>query len=445
MKSLTPERIFDYLLIVVVFLNFTNIYTFLSGLTGLSFKVFGIGSILLMVGYCMVSSASLSRFLSVKPALWFLLLFVVIPIVTTAYAPLRELRYIGYTTNSGMIFIVTGIWIIKYGWVSFSKIILLSWGVCISGIVLSYFAPAVFEQVALIQEQAAGGANSWSVVDIAESSQSRAFGFYMQSNRAGHAVIMHLLVLLPFLLHDRSYWRIVLLAVSFGAVLLTGSRGGFLVLLFLSNILFFYEFKNGVRTKHGISPGIAALPRYVLLVGTSALVGFFIITVSIQSDLLEAGSSSATRIFESLFSGEYDIAVDSSVQARLHTQEIFISRILENPILGRGHYSTEWGKYHGIIPISAHNMYLNLAYQYGIPVMLGCYALLFYLLFSREAKAVVEHFRFNPVFMLVFVLCTYSFISTTAFDLRIFPAVISFFLVMLYRRGGGLLEEKYHN
>ena len=178
MKSLTPERIFDYLLIVVVFLNFTNIYTFLSGLTGLSFKVFGIGSILLMVGYCMVSSASLSRFLSVKPALWFLLLFVVIPIVTTAYAPLRELRYIGYTTNSGMIFIVTGIWIIKYGWVSFSKIILLSWGVCISGIVLSYFAPAVFEQVALIQEQAAGGANSWSVVDIAESSQSRAFGFY---------------------------------------------------------------------------------------------------------------------------------------------------------------------------------------------------------------------------------------------------------------------------
>jgi len=156
MNNLTLERIFDYLLIGVVFLNFTNIYTFLSGLTGLSFKVFGVASILLMVGYCIVNSASLNRFLSVKPALWFLLLFVVIPIVSVVYAPHRELRYIGYTANCGMIFIVTGIWIIKYGWVAFSKVILLSWVVCISGIVLSYFAPAVFEQVALIQEQAAG-------------------------------------------------------------------------------------------------------------------------------------------------------------------------------------------------------------------------------------------------------------------------------------------------
>lgn len=442
MNNLTLERIFDYFLIGVVFLNLTNLYTFLSGLTGLSFKVFGIASILLMVGYSMVNSASLNRFLSVKPALWFLLLFVVIPIVTVVYAPHRELRYIGYTASFGMIFIVTGIWIIKYGWVAFSKVILLSWVVCISGIVLSYFAPAVFEQVALIQEQAAGGQNTWSTVEIAESSQSRAFGFYMQSNRAGHAVIMHLLVLLPFFLHNRSYWRTALLAVSFGAILLTGSRSGFLMLIFLSNIVFFYELKNGVRMKGGITPGIAALPRYVLLVAASALVGVFILAVSIQSDLLEAGSSSATRIFESLFSGEYDIAVDSSIQARLYTQEIFISRILEEPILGRGHYSDEWGKYHGIIPITAHNMYLDLAYQYGIPVMLGCYILLFYLLFSREAKAVVEYFRFNSVFMLVFVLCLYSFVSTTAFDQRIFPVVVAFFLVMLYRRGGGAIENK---
>ena len=214
------------------------------------------------------------------------------------------------------------------------------------------------------------------------------------------------------------------------------------MLLFLSSIVFFFFFINGVRTKHGISPGIAALPRYILLVGASALVGVFILAVSIQSDLLEAGSSSATRIFESLFSGEYDIAVDSSIQARLYTQEIFISRILEEPILGRGHYSDEWGKYHGIIPITAHNMYLDLAYQYGIPVMLGCYVLLFYLLFSREAKAVVEYFRFNSVFMLVFVLCLYSFVSTTAFDQRIFPVVVAFFLVMLYRHGGGAIESK---
>ena len=432
MKNVTPERMFDRCLIGVVFLNFTNLYTFLSGLTGLSFKIFGIAFILFMAGYCAVNTAVLNRFLRVNPVLWFLALFVVIPIAAIAYAPYRELRYVGYTINFGMIFLVTGIWILKWGWIRFSKVIFLSWICCVSGICLSYFAPGVFEQVAIIQEQASGERGLWRETQIAESSQARAFGFYMQSNRAAYAVMMHLLLLMPFILYNRPYARIVVLAISFGAILLTGSRGGYVMLLFVSLMAFFYELKNGVRNKHGISSRIEALPRYVLLVGASALVGIFILGVSVRSDKLEAGSSSATRIFESLFSGKYDIASDSSIQARMNTQKIFISRILEHPVLGRGHYSDEWGKYHGIIPITAHNMYLDLAYQYGIPVTLGCYLWLFYLLFSRGAKAIVEHFRFNSVFMLVFVLCLYSFVSTTVFDLRIFPVVIAFFLVILY-------------
>ena len=436
MKSLTPERIFDYLLIVVVFLNFTNLYTFLAGMTGLSFKVVGILFILFMAGYCMVNSASLSRFLSVKPVILFLALFVIIPIVTLAYTPFRDLRYVGYTINFGMIFLVTGIWILKYGWMRFSKVILLSWACGITGIVLSYFIPSLFEAVALIQEQSAGGTSSWSVVEIAESSQSRAFGFYMQSNRASHAVMMHLMLLIPFFLHDRYYARIVVLGISFGAILLTGSRGGFLIICGFSFLLFFYELKNGLRTKAGLVSGFSALPRYMVLLAVGVLVALFILSVSIQTSNTQAGNSAVTRIFDSLFSSDYSLATDLSVQARLQAQDVFIERILERPIFGHGHFSTQFGKYTGHIPLAAHNMYYELAYEYGIPLATACYIYLFYLPFCREAKAVTHYFRYNPMLILVSVLCVYTFVSNTVFDLRMFPAVISFFLVMLYFQGG---------
>lgn len=437
-RGITIDSIFDTAAIAVVMLNFTNLYTFLSGMTGVSFKVFGSFFILFMAFYLLINIRILEKILKHRQFIWFALFYAIIPIVTIVYAPHREIRYVGYTVNFLMIFLVTATWIYKWGWQRFSKYILASWFVCIVGIFLSYLVPGVFERVALLQESASGkGGGIWSTVEVAQEDAGRAFGFYMQSNRACQAVMMHMLILLPSFFYNRSLMRISILSVSFLAVLLTGSRGGFMMMIGFSGLLFLYELKNGIRVGERLKSGVSAIPKYLVIGLLGVLAVFAAILLAEKSGYADKGQVAALRIFETLFSNEVDFVHDASVQARGMTQMIYIDRILERPLFGRGHFSDEWGVYTGLVPLSAHNMYLDLAYQYGIPVMLASYGLLFYLAFSREAKRMTEYFRFNFSMIAVVVFCIYAFLSNTIFDLRMFPALMAFWLMMLYFPGVG--------
>lgn len=426
------DSVLDTAAIAVVMLNFTNLYTFLSGLAGINFRIVGSVLIVLMAFYLLMNVRVLERILKRPQFIWFVLLYAIIPIVSIIYAPHREIRYVGYTVNFLMIFLVTTTWIYKCGWERFSKLVLASWFVCIVGIFLSYLAPGVFERVALLQESAAGRGGVWSTVKVAQESAGRAFGFYMQSNRASQAVMLHVLILLPVYFHNRSLVRILMLSISFLAVLITGSRGGFVLMIGFSGLLFLYELKNGVRVSSQLRSGVTAIPRYLFvgLLGVGAV--FAAIMLAEQSGYADDGQIAALRIFETLFSGDGYLVNDGSVQARSQTQMVYINRILERPIFGRGHFSDEWGMYAGLVPLSAHNMYLDLAYQYGIPVMLASYGLLVYLAFSREAKRMTEYFRVNFSVVAVVVFCIYAFVSNTIFDLRMFPAFMAFWLMMLY-------------
>jgi hypothetical protein len=427
------DSIFDTAAFAVVMLNFTNLYTFLSGLTGISFRVVSSFFILFMAFYSLMNVGVLVRILTRRPFVWFVLLYAIIPIATIAYAPYRELRYVAYTVNFLMIFLVTSIWIYKCGWKSFSKVILASWFVCIAGVFLSYLAPGIFEQVALLQESASGNRGGvWSSVQVAQESSGRAFGFYMQSNRVCQAVMIHLLILLPVYFHNRSIVRILMLSVSFLAVLLTGSRGGFIMMIGFSGLLFLYELKNGVRVGSQVKSGGAVIPKYGLVGFLGVLAVYTAILLADRSGYADDGQVAVLRILETLFSNDGHLVYDGSVQARSQTQMVYIDRILERPIFGRGHFSDEWGMYAGLVPLSAHNMYLDLAYQYGVPVMLASYGLLFYLAFSREAQRMTEYFRVNFSVVAVVVFCAYGFVSNTIFDLRMFPALMAFWLIMLY-------------
>jgi len=432
MKTMTPTRFWDYAALGVILLNFTNLYTFGAGLSGISFRVIGMAFILFMLCYCMLNLNVLERIFRARSIPIFLILFYLVPLLTIIYSPYRELRYAAYLINSGLIFLISAIWVYKHGWLAYSKAILFSWGVCILGIVLSYFSPSVFMGVAVLQEAAKGGGAIWSETTIAQADQMRAFGFYMQSNRAAHAVMMHLLILCPFLLHARPYWRLLLLAVSFGCILLTGSRSGFVIFIGLSGLLLYYELRYGVKVKQMLKSGFSALPKYLLLVLAGFIVVFGVSIVVKGGAKSVVADNAVSRIVDSLFSDEYNLFEDVSVQARLLAQRAFIDGILERPLHGWGHAADEVHKFFGRLPLSAHNMFLDLAYQYGLPLAFLMYGLIIKLAFSKEAKRALHYFRFNPALLVVVVLCVYSFVSNTCFDQRMFPSMFGFLFVVLY-------------
>lgn len=429
MNSNPIGRYFGYVIIAMVLSVFTNLYTFLAGVLGVPFKIIGVMFIGSMSFYCMLNFQVVSRIIKERAFGWYLALFVVLPVLSSLYSPYFEIRYVGYTVLGGLIFLSTAIWMLIEGWEKFTKLIVLCWCVCVAGIAMSYFVPGVFKSVALLQEVATGGGGSLTEVRIANQGQARAFGFYMQSNRAAYALILHLLILLPTLLHDKPMRRIFMIAVSFFAILLTGSRTGFLVLFGLTGLIVLSELRYGIKDKGRIKSGFTSIPKYIIL-GVLAIV----ITVAAMSlgKVDSLGQNAIERIFVSLFSGDYSMSEDMSVQARLGSQGAFIKQIMLSPLWGYGLFSMEWGIYTGRLPIAAHNMYLDVAYQFGLPVLLGSYGLLLYLCLCEKSKRMTQYFRMNVSVIMFTVICVYSFASNTVLEFRTFPVFAAFWMMLIF-------------
>lgn len=432
MKGKTPIGFGGYVALGVILLNFTNLYTFFAGLTGISFRLMGMGFILIMLSYCIFNRRILEQVLKVPVISLFLIAFFLIPLISMVYTPIKELRYLGYIINSGLLFLISAIWTYKHGWYAYSRLIFFSWIVCICGVLLSYISPGVFREVAALQEELKGRDSLWVDTRIAQADQMRAFGFYMQSNRAAHAIIMHLLVLCPFLFHRRPYWRLLVLLISFGCILLTGSRTGFVVVTGFSSLLFYYELRYGVFVKSRLSSGISAVPKYVVLV-LSSIIGLLLIGMVAKDGAEKAIAGDAvSRIVDTLFSSDYAISEDVSVRSRILAQGAFLDGILERPIQGWGHAADEVHKFSGKLPLSSHNMYLDVAYQYGAPTAFVMYGLIIYCGFSIQSARALQFFRVNAAMIVAVVLCVYSFASNTCFDQRMFPSMFGFLMVVLY-------------
>lgn len=424
-----PLRILGWIAMAVVFLNLTNLYTLISGLTGLPFRFVGIAFIGILGLYVVSSIRDLKRVLSCKPFVAFLVLFTLIPAVSVFIAPITMLRFSGYNVLSALIFLTSVIWLMQNGWERFCKIILISWAVGVFFIVLSYFLPGFFAPIAEMQAIANQQDSVWGQIRIAQEGQGRAFGLYMQSNRASLALALHLLILLPTFFHNRPIGRMVILGVTFFAVLLTGSRGGFIYVIAVTGLLFVFEMLRGVRQGGHVVSGLSLLPRYFAL-GILAI-GLFTLA-ALYGGQTRAEQSPVDRIMNSFFDDSVDLTADASVQARLYAQQVYIQKIAGRPVIGHGLGASDYERYMGTMPLSSHNMILETAYAYGIPVMLACYGLLFFLAKSPQSRKMRSYFRYDLSSMLVIFFVMASFASTSVFDYRIFPVVMAFWMTMLY-------------
>lgn len=428
-KSLSPNRLMGFAAISIVFLNLTNLYTFVAGIAGISFQLTGAMMLFVLGGYTAMNFNVLLRLISIRPYLFFIILFFVIPLVSLVYAPYVNLRYVAYLLNFVFIFISASIWISKEGWQWFARLIFISWCVCVLGILLSYFVPDVFRSVALLQEGARGGGSIFRDVEIAEARDARAFGFYMQCNRAAFITVVHLMMILPTLFYSRPLLRILTLAISLFAILLTGSRGGFLIFGFYLCCVLLSELKNGVVLRGRITSGFVMVPRYAVLGVLALSLGVSAMMVSVESS---KGVNAIGRIFDTLLGREVNILQDVSVQARFAGHSAYVERIIERPLWGRGFMSTEWGMYYGLIPLMSHNNFLEVAYQYGLLVAIASYGLLLNLCLSRQSSQLTRVFHYDVSWIIFIILSIWTFASPTLFDFRVFPVLMAFWFGMLY-------------
>lgn len=426
---LTPQRLFGLFAMVVVFLNVTNLYTLVSGLTGIPFKLIGIGMLGVLSFYVLVNLRSLSILLQHKPFLWFLFFFVALPAISVLYSPYIMLRFIGYYALSGLIFLSCIIWIKQEGWQNFCKLVLISWGIGVAAITLSVIVPEFFAPIAMMQAEAEGGLDFLQELEVSSAKHSRGFGLYMQPNRAWSALMFHVLILTLVYFYDKRFLRFVVLGFSGFAILLTGSRGGFVMFFIFTGLLIINEFLSGVRENGKLKTGASTLPQYIALglIGLIAFIG----ANYVASATGDAELTPIERIISS-FTTEVDLGEDASVLGRLQAQLIYLDLIKEKPIFGYGAAASTYMRYMGALPNVSHNNILEIAFIMGIPATIACYSFFIYLSLTRKAKYFNHYFRYKfPLITTVFLFIS-SFTISTLFTYRIFPMLIAFWLMMLF-------------
>ena len=431
------KRLLNYMSILIVFLNFTNCYLFISGISGLAFRHV---SILMMLILVLNISANLKTLhyliIARKIFLLFLLIFCVFPILGVYLSPYVMMRFVGYYVLSALIFINVILFIKKEGFSVFNRYLFYSYLFTLFGILLSYLYPNLFYTISQMQVEAMGRYSVWGDIQVSEANHARAFGFYMQPNKAYTAVLFHLYILVTTFFNKNFNGRLFLYISSFSAILLTGSRGGVLMFCIFIALILLSEIRRGGRGKFNQKVNfISFIPAYFSLF---ILLNLAALTLMIfgKSSFLGDGLNAVQKIVGTITTAQtHGFLSDASIFYRIQAQSEYLNFIFQNPlsiIIGNGVGASDYYKYFGDLSNSSHNNFLEVVFEHGLPLGLIMYGFLIYLAFTRQSKQFLAHYGYNISALIVVCFLIQSFTINTLFTFRLFPLLAGFWLMALY-------------
>lgn len=414
-----------WLCIVAIVINFTFLFTFAAAFGGISFKATGLFSLFALGLYCAYNLETVKALLRVKQVWYILILYSFYPVLLAFITPVFPLRFIGYNILGLLLMLASAILFSNEGVKRFGKIMLFAWFLSAAGIMVSLLAPNIFKQVAAMQEEAKETSNILQETRIATAEQSRAFGFYMQPNRAAYGTIIFAAILVVTYFQQRTVLRYLFLGATFFLVLLTGSRGGLLQCLVLVALVIGNEIVSGLRVRGVRRSFLTVLPSLVLfaIVGLS---GFFLVSY-LTSDGVYGGGM-LDRVFALFQGGGEGFMYDGSVQARLYAQEVYLSRILDSPFIGHGLASNVFYQNHGGLPLSSHNAYFEYAFNHGMVAMILMWGGIFVIACGRKARSSVRLLHYNYPLILALILMSSSFVVGGALYARFFSVALGVWL-----------------
>ena len=432
-----PKRLFNYIALFVVFLNFTNLYTMISGFSAISFR---------HLSFIMMSILSVNILLNLNPIkkifgkkifIFYLLVFCIIPALSVFLSPYVIMRYLGYYVLSGLLFINCCIFIQVEGSHIFKRWIIISFYITIFGIIASYYAPSLFNKIADMQAMSKGEFGVWDTVKVGSSVHSRAFGFYMQPNISYTSVLFHLIILVTTLFNNKLFLRLGLYGVAFFSVLLTGSRGGFIMFFVFLATLLLSECLNGCRDRWNRKISfIKVMPHYAVILGLIAVIGIAVSVFGKESSK-GVGLNVVEKIYYTFVPNLSDTSIgeDQSLSARFDYQKAYIQKLKENPIrllIGHGVGSTAYFRFTGDLPNTSHNNFLEKTFIHGIFISVAMYGMFLFLCKQRCSRLFNHQYGYNISKIITVILFIQTFTINTLFSYRLFPVLVAFWLMALY-------------
>lgn len=428
-----PKRLFNYIALFVVFLNFTNIYTILSGVLNIPFRYLSIGMMVILSLNVLVNLNIFLQVFKNKIFWFFLIVFCLIPAVGVVISPYTILRYFGYCILSGLLFVNACMFIYREGSHLFKKAILASFIIALTGLILSYYFPWFFAKAFALKAAAEGAYGVWDQVQLGASVHSRAFGFYLQPNVAYTAVLFQLIILITAYFNRNLMARCLLYISTLYVILLTGSRGGLIMFIVFLTTVVLSEIFGGYRNQLNIKKSFFGVAHYYILL---AFCGLFIV-FAYEFFLQDAKNSLMNRFFLTFFNSSNQFALDNDVSLfyRLNNQLEYIGLISKNPIsllVGFGTGASAWFRFTGEISGVSHNNFLEKTFSHGLIVSVSMYGMFLYLLKSKASKLFHKQYGYNISLIITICIFVQTFTINTLFSYRLFPVLVAFWLMALY-------------
>ena len=433
-----PKKLLNYLSILVVFLNFTNAYLMLSGLLSIPFTLLSyIMMSILALNVVVYRSVVLKVILERKIFIFYIIIFCAIPALGVFLSPYTMIRYIGYNVLSALLLLNVIIFIQQEGFLIFKKLVFFSFITTLAGLLVSYITPELFRKIANLQASAMNSYGVLDVVKVSSAEHARAFGFYMQPNVAYTGILFHLYILTTAYFNTNFFGRLFLYISSFGAILLTGSRGGFVMFFVFIMTIFISEVKNGCRNKFNQKVSLLKYVPSYLVLGIS--LSFIVIALMVfgKGSDADEGFNVVQKITSTFFPAQsgYGVSNDISVLSRFDAQIVYLERIFGDffgLIFGNGTGAAKYYRYFGEIPTASHNNFLEMTFAHGIVVSLCMYGFFIFLTASKKSKQFFYAHGYNISWIITVCMFIQSFTINVLFNYRLLPILVGFWLMSLF-------------
>lgn len=407
----------DRVFATVLLLNLTGLFSFVAINVGLPIAAMSAGILAFLLFYVGVNYRCAYWFFQKKVVfLWIVLIFLW-PAVTTVYSINPNLRMNAINLYLVTLAIATAVWLSRAGMQRARWVFVGAFVITITGLLLSLVQNEYFQSVA-------------DAADARYSYYGRAFGFFLQPNMAAINLTFLYVLVLPYLANSRASIAYLVSAVFFTSVLLTGSRGG--IVVGLAAVL--YVHLSSLETRR-----LFTLRRVGLAIVVAAVIGMAVLVANRVSDSTSAANAPTSQFaladrLDALQSLDLDSPTSGSISARILVIAQHAEGIADRPILGHGIGASSHMAATGRFAYTAHNQYVQVAYDFGIPA-LGLFAFLLYKLWNMATGSEFrDAYGINPILAILIAAGLASIISHSILTSRVFFAALGALIAMHYAR-----------
>lgn len=397
-------------LYAVIFLSQSTSLFVTTKLVGLPSSVVNIASMIGLLLFMLFNYRATTLATLNKHSVLFLVVTLILPFYVSLlnfsmYSGGFDLRAFGVRVLLVFLCFSTMVYFLRYGYLSLSKLFVISVYIAFFGLLLSVLNPLIFYVFA--EENQANAVLT-----------GRAFGFYLQPNIA--AASLNALYLSIACMQRRIPSHLVSLVCFFG-ILLTASRAGIALFVAVFLILFIS------RSNKGLLLGFfVRLPKLVFVGFAAGLA--LIATISLYKNYgpkTEMEFSAAKRL-----TAIVDLGAKKSVSvitkdsdSRIDSVMRYVGYVQDHP-LGYGLGATQRMAASGHFLHSPHNQYVIVAFETGV-FGLGLYLIWLVSIFARKKKQLAWAFAVSVFLFLSF----YGLVSNTLFSNRCIYLLIAVYSI----------------